>query len=265
MALTLTATLKNISGAAIPNARMRVTLGGYGALIPRVAGTNIIASTAPLEQLANGSGVVAAFPIIGNDAITPAGTFYTVQILDDQGNPVQANDYQFTGNNPLDLSNLAPYNPPAPAYMPPSGISPVLNATTINNPTAGQVLATVVPQRSNPNAFYEVLTSGLITSTVGTGGVVLQVTLPATILQQEVTVTAGHTRSFIIGHRFGITVNSYWSSYALYNDIPSGPGVGDIESIGPYDFTQITSLQVIASRTFTGSLRMDYLVTRVNW
>lgn len=52
-------------------------------------------------------------PIWGNDVITPAGTYYTIALLDGQGNVVQCAQYQLTGSGTQDLSNLSPILTPA--------------------------------------------------------------------------------------------------------------------------------------------------------
>jgi hypothetical protein len=114
MPITLTATLEDLTGAVVGSsanpAKVCITLCGYGAQLPRIAGTTMIARPGPMyfESVA---GTFSA-PILGNDAIAPGGTYYTVEILDGQGNIVQTAAYQFTGTGNFDLSNAVPIVPP---------------------------------------------------------------------------------------------------------------------------------------------------------
>lgn len=117
-AITVTGTLQDIFGTALTGAQIVFMLCGYGAQLPRVSGTSLLAKTAPIAVTPNGSGVFSQ-SLWGNDAITPSGTFYTVALLDEQGNTIQIACYKFTGSGSIDLSAQAPYNPPAP---PPPGI-----------------------------------------------------------------------------------------------------------------------------------------------
>ncbi len=108
------ATLEDAAGnplaGAGQGAGVVVQLAGYGSQFPRVAGTAIIASTLSQVYLASAAGVLS-FRVWGNDQIAPSGTYYTVQVLDTQGNVIQTNAYQFTGAGPVDLSAVAPVNP----------------------------------------------------------------------------------------------------------------------------------------------------------
>lgn len=107
--ITINGTLDDLYGAALADSSLAVQLVNYGSQAPRIAGTAIIASTAPLAIPCPAG--TFSFNVWGNDVITPAGTYYIVQILDDNGNVIQTNAYLFTGAQTVDLSTVVPYNP----------------------------------------------------------------------------------------------------------------------------------------------------------
>jgi hypothetical protein len=115
--ITLTATLDDLSGAAAGSlalaAKLRITLCGFGPALPRIAGTAMIAKAGPTSYFSTGSAL--SIPLWGNDQITPAGTFYTIEILDGEDNVVQCAAYLFTGAITIDLSQATPlpFIPPA--------------------------------------------------------------------------------------------------------------------------------------------------------
>lgn len=108
--ITLTGSLLDNFGAAVLNGQLAVQLCGFGSAVPRISGTGLVARTAPINVPCPAG--TFNFALWGNDVITPAGTFYTVQVLDDNGNVIQVNAYQFTGAGSFDLSTVAPFNPP---------------------------------------------------------------------------------------------------------------------------------------------------------
>jgi hypothetical protein len=127
--ITITGNLMDLLGALIPDSFVVVQLCGYGSEIPRINGTAIIAQTAP-DPIDIVSGAFN-FKLWGNDVITPAGTFYTIQIQDANGNIVQTNAYQFTGVAAVDLSTVVPYNPapfvpPVPPANPPNSMDVIV-------------------------------------------------------------------------------------------------------------------------------------------
>ena len=128
-AITLTATLQDIFGAAggsVANpCRLCITLCGYGSELPRIAGTSMLARVGP-TYLQSSNGVFST-PIWGNDAITPSGTYYTVEVIDAKGNVVQCDAYQLTGSGTQDLSTLTPAVGPGPNL--PSGYITINPAT----------------------------------------------------------------------------------------------------------------------------------------
>lgn len=106
---TLTATLQTIAGTAAGTAsnpaKLEIVLRGYGLTLPCVAGTSTVAQT-KYELLAPSSSQVS-LPIYGNDQIAPAGTWYSISLIDGRGNIVQTTDYWLTGAGG-DLSSLLP-------------------------------------------------------------------------------------------------------------------------------------------------------------
>lgn len=109
--ITVTGSLQDLSGGAVNNGSLLMQLCGVGGALPRVAGTAMLAQSGPKEiDCPTGT---FSFQIYGNDVITPAGTFYTVQVLDPNGNVVQVGAYQFSGGGSQDLSTVAPYVPVA--------------------------------------------------------------------------------------------------------------------------------------------------------
>lgn len=114
MSITLTATAQDAFGAAVGTvanpSKLRIALVGFGPQLPRITGTSIIAKPGPIYlSSTNGS---FSTPILGNDVITPSGTYYEIALLDGRGNVLQAAAYQLIGAGTQDLSNLAPiFNP----------------------------------------------------------------------------------------------------------------------------------------------------------
>lgn len=118
MSITLAATAEDIFGVAVGSvanpAKLRIALAGFGPALPRIAGTAIIAKPGPIYvESTNGT---FSTVIIGNDVITPAGTYYEIALLDGRNNVLQAAAYQLTGSGSQDLSNLIPLINPGFSY-----------------------------------------------------------------------------------------------------------------------------------------------------
>jgi hypothetical protein len=112
-AITLTATLQDLSGndvgSAASPAALRISLCGYQNEIPRIIGTSVLARVGPIfVETTSGS---ISIPVWGNDVIVPAGTFYDIALLDQDGNVVQSGLYELTGSGTKDLSTLPPIVP----------------------------------------------------------------------------------------------------------------------------------------------------------
>jgi hypothetical protein len=125
--ITVTGNLADLFGTAQPGTLILQLCGFdlFDAQLPRVSGTALIAQTAPLPIACPGG--VYNFMLWGNDVITPFAengapqTFYTVRVVDANGNVVQINAYQFTGTQTVDLSSYPPYIPPPPLPPVPPG------------------------------------------------------------------------------------------------------------------------------------------------
>jgi hypothetical protein len=123
--ITLTGNLKDIFGAAATDGHVLFQLCNYGSYLPRVLGTAVLAPTAPDKVAVDGSGHFSK-TLWGNDQISPAGTYYTIQILDGEGNIIQTGAYEFSGAPATyDLSALTPIGP---TPTPPSPPTPVPSA-----------------------------------------------------------------------------------------------------------------------------------------
>jgi len=128
--ITVTGNLDDIFGAPDLNASVVIQLCGFGANIPRIVGTALIAKTLPIAVAAP----AGSFSVLlwGNDVITPGPliTYYTFTIVDDQGNVIATAGYQLSGSGTQDLSTLTPYIPAVLSPAPP-------NAVITNPPGAG--------------------------------------------------------------------------------------------------------------------------------
>jgi hypothetical protein len=105
MSLTITASQVDLSNSANIG-YIIFTLVGFGSVPPRISGTSVICA-APIKAVANGSGAVSQ-TLLGNDAITPAGTSYQVDVYSSSGALISSGRYQFTGSGTIDLSSLTP-------------------------------------------------------------------------------------------------------------------------------------------------------------
>lgn len=131
--ITLTATLDDLTGAAAGStatpSKLRITLCNFGMVLPTIVGTAMLAKVGPFAIYSTGSAISTL--LWGNDQISPANTFYSIEILDGEDNVVQCGAYQFTGGPAtIDLSNAvqltAPYGFPIGdlVYEPCSGALP---------------------------------------------------------------------------------------------------------------------------------------------
>jgi hypothetical protein len=107
---TVTGTAQALSGLLHEASTLQVALCGYGSQIPRVQGGALFGDldeTVPI----NATDGTFEFTVSGNDAISPAGTYYTVTMQDGNGDTIQVNAYQFIGDNDYDLNTIDPYDP----------------------------------------------------------------------------------------------------------------------------------------------------------
>jgi hypothetical protein len=181
-AITLEAMLQDVSGNALGSAanpaQLRIALCGYGNQLPRIAGTALIAAVGPLYLQVVGGSITAM--LWGNDAITPAGTYYDIALLDTSGNVVQSGLYQLTGSGTFQLSSLTPLNPPPPAIPAPFALDQVMSG-------AGTQI-TLAPSPM-PGATMLVFRDGIVMS-VAAGDI--------TVNGAVVTFTQGYESSAVI-------------------------------------------------------------------
>ena len=159
-ALTLIATLQNVSGSptgsAPDPARVLITLCNFDPQLPRVVGTTMLAQT--VYDLLSEDGTIST-PIWGNDVITPQGTYYSIAILDGDGNTIQCSNYQLTGSGTIDLSTLTPFVPPPPLISTTAFADDVVPAGTINgsNPT----FTLPADETPNPSSSLNLYVNGI--------------------------------------------------------------------------------------------------------
>lgn len=119
--ITLTANLETILAGAETAGYLEITLCGYGPVIPSVPGTCLLADGGVPQRIGPQQGSTPlSILLYGNDVIQPAGTFYSIAVLDQNQNIVQANNYSLTGSGSQDLSSLTPMT--APYGFPISGL-----------------------------------------------------------------------------------------------------------------------------------------------
>jgi hypothetical protein len=158
--ITLTITLDDLQGNAIGSvgspAFVEIALANYGATLPRVAGTALLARVGPAAQRIPYEGTPIMVELWGNDVITPAGTYYVITIFDDQLNLLQSGAYVFTGTLAADLSTL-------PQAFP-SAVSSVMGSEVTLQPTATPTFNCGLV--NGPVEFYLLLTENVTLSTL---------------------------------------------------------------------------------------------------
>jgi hypothetical protein len=167
--ITLTATLDDLTGAAAGStanpAKLRITLCSFGASLPLIQGTAMLAKTGPFAVYSSGAAISTL--IWGNDQISPSGTYYSIEILDGEDNVVQCGAYELTGTGSQDLSNLAQIIPPY--GFPLAALAYLLCALGVNNHSftaPGQVIAAayngvLLPEgQSTPTLSYTLDSTG---------------------------------------------------------------------------------------------------------
>lgn len=184
--ITLTATLQDFEGIVDNYGALIITLCGYGMYIPRIVGTSLLAKVGPRKYVLP-TGIIS-IPLWGNDDIYPAGTFYSIAVMDDKNNIPQCNNYIFTGDGIRDLSGEGPIIPPAPGVIP-GGVVTEIPFTTPNpgNFTLPHGLG-VVPRSVNiamtdaglvwqqPALRFDALNLYLVASATGLTGFAIAIT-----------------------------------------------------------------------------------------
>jgi hypothetical protein len=159
--ITLSIDLKDIRGNEIGSvgspAYVEIALANYGATLPRVAGTAMLAGVGPRTQRIPYLGApLTGIILYGNDVITPAGTYYVITILDDQQNVLQSGAYVFNGTINAALSTLAQFFPAASSSV--SGSEVILTPTTTPTFDCGLV--------NGPVEFFLLLTADVTAATL---------------------------------------------------------------------------------------------------
>lgn len=147
--ITLTATLQDFSGTAIGSvanpAYLRISLCGFGQVLPSVPGTATIGDVASWPGDIPYLGAQITQKLWGNDVITPGPnvTYYCIAVLDQNKNVLQSACYRFSGTETVDLSSLIPIIPvPVPPVPPPP--IPVLGLQYVTcTPAGAQVAGTL--------------------------------------------------------------------------------------------------------------------------
>jgi hypothetical protein len=117
----LQANLESILAGAALGGYLRITLCGYGPVIPfsNPGPAGMLADAGVPQIVGPQSGGPLLVVLYCNNFITPAGTFYEVAILDANKNVIQAGNYVFnTTGVTLDLTQATQILPPYGFYLP---------------------------------------------------------------------------------------------------------------------------------------------------
>jgi len=134
--VTVTGKLESsANGTAIAGA-IQLMLCGYGSRVPRINGVALVARITDKTIPVAAAGTFS-FTVPPNDEIAPAGTYYTVQVKDENGDTAQINAYRFLSvPSTYDLNLIDPYDP----NQPPPPLPPILtNLLQIVPPSNGMV------------------------------------------------------------------------------------------------------------------------------
>jgi hypothetical protein len=94
--VTLTANLQSILAGGELGGFVRITLCGFGPVLPCVPGTAMLADAAIPQVIGPQEGATPITQkLYGNDVIRPLNTFYEIAVLDQNKNVIQAGLYQF--------------------------------------------------------------------------------------------------------------------------------------------------------------------------
>lgn len=160
--ITITGTLSAAANDAQVEGSVDVMLCGYGSQVPRVNGESLVGRLTTTNILADEDGAFE-IQVAGNDQISPAGTYYTITIRDENGDIAQVNAYRFISTNPTyDLNLIDPYDP----NQPPPPLPPLITN-----------LLLVVPWSATPEFPGDTYTAFRITLT----GDVTSSTAPGTV------------------------------------------------------------------------------------
>jgi hypothetical protein len=177
--ITLTINLLDLQGNQIGSAAnpafVEIALYGFGATLPRIAGTGNLARVGPLSQRLIYAGAEITVDLWGNDVITPAGTGYVISIFDDQLNLLQSGAYVFNGTIEADLSTLPQSFPSAASSVQGSEVTlqpsatPTFNCGLVNGPVEFYLLLTenVTSSTLLPNFAGQIVLFRLVQNATG--------------------------------------------------------------------------------------------------
>jgi hypothetical protein len=100
--ITLTGSFESLTGAGV--GYVSLTLVNYGTNVPRLNGAGVLVNTT--YQTSAGSNFSVS--LWGNDAITPANTYYQVAYFSAGSGLIATELYQLNGSGTYDLSELTP-------------------------------------------------------------------------------------------------------------------------------------------------------------
>lgn len=104
--VTVTGTLEQITGVALPKAVVAFTLQNYGHTLPRIVNTAIIVQ--PITTAFSDSSGNISVNLWPNDIIDPSGTYYEVSIMDSMGRFYVSRAFTLASTTPTqDLSSIA--------------------------------------------------------------------------------------------------------------------------------------------------------------
>jgi hypothetical protein len=103
--ITVTGALKDVSGVANAG-KVTFTLCNYGGNPPVLSGTALLAQVSQTAQA--GADGLFSMAVWGNDQISPAGTYYQVDVVGANGSRISTAAYRFTGLGSIDLSSVSP-------------------------------------------------------------------------------------------------------------------------------------------------------------
>jgi hypothetical protein len=134
--VTVTGKLESALNGATVAGNVQVMLCGYGSTVPRINGVALIARIRDANVTVASDGTFS-FTVSPNDTISPAGTYYTVQIKDDNGDTAQVNAYRFLTSPPTyDLGLINPYDP----IQPPPPLPPLITNLLLIVPNANNMV-----------------------------------------------------------------------------------------------------------------------------
>lgn len=230
--VTVTGTLQSSANESAVAGSVQVMLCGYGSQVPRANGLALVARIKDQSIASTGS---FSFQVHPNDVITPAGTYYTVEVKDENGDTAQINAYQFLSNPATyDLNTLDPYDPTQTslASLPPM---PPADLAVSGMASGGAVTVTGTLESSvNGTAVagtVQVMLCGYGSRVPRVNGVALV----ARIKEQNIAVAGNGT------FMFTVFPNDEIAPAATYYTVQISDDNGDTAQINAYRFLSVPS------------------------